>query len=615
MKILKLFSFNTVGKRFLIPNIILILFLFVVLGTVLVKKNNDFARSMMNSRGESMANFMERIGLTYISYFNLVALDNFVQQAISDPDIVFAAFYDEHMKPLTQNTDTFREPKDLSNLLVFKREVKHKDGKTLGYVKLYYSQESLKDYRSSSLMNVGIGLLTILVLFIVGTIFLIRGITRPLSRFLNVVEKVSAGNLSAKVSIRSKDEIGHLAAQFNIMVDSLRRMIGQIKATSESLSSAADQVAATSEMIAHGTQQQAIASEETSSSMEEMSVNIQTVAKNTTRLAVNVEETTSSIQQIGTSAQVVMKNSESVAANVSETSSTIEQMIVTMENIIKNITESDKLAQKAANEAYDGGQAVIKMIEGMKNVSSMMAKISDAIRDLGKRSESIGGIIEVIEEIADQTNLLALNAAIEAARAGDAGKGFAVVADEVRKLAERSIKATKEIGVVIKEVQQETVAAVHVSEDGARFSEEGIKLADQAGSAIDSIQTAIISVSQLLADISTATSEQSSAAQNVIRSVEDMNRLSQSVNESIREQTSGIQKVVEVSEEMALMTNLVKNATQEQKEGGANVVKAVENISEIAKSNLTAVQQLAQSSIDMAKQAEDLQQLVLEFNV
>ena len=117
----------------------------------------------------------------------------------------------------------------------------------------------------------------------------------------------------------------------------------------------------------------------------------------------------------------------------------------------------------------------------MKAISENMENTARVINGLGKRSQEIGRILEVIEEIADQTNLLALNAAIEAARAGEAGRGFAVVADEVRKLAERSVEATKEIGEVVRQVQQETTAAVEVARSGAGETKQGIVLADKAG--------------------------------------------------------------------------------------------------------------------------------------
>lgn len=116
-------------------------------------------------------------------------------------------------------------------------------------------------------------------------------------------------------------------------------------------------------------------------------------------------------------------------------------------------------------------------------------------------------------------------------------------------------------------------------------------------------------------EISGATTEQSVAAQNVIKAVEEMNKLTQNVTQSTKEQAVGVAQIVKAAEVMSQMTGHVKIATVEQKSGGANIVKAVENINDIAKSNLSAVDQLARSAKDMARQSEGLQELVQEFKV
>ncbi len=156
----------------------------------------------------------------------------------------------------------------------------------------------------------------------------------------------------------------------------------------------------------------------------------------------------------------------------------------------------------------------------MKTIADTMENTARVITGLGKRSQEIGRILEVIEEIADQTNLLALNAAIEAARAGEAGRGFAVVADEVRKLAERSVEAAKEIGEVVRQVQQETGDAVETAKAGAVETKQGIQLADKAGLALRSIIDSVARSSQLMAEIAAATQKQTEAAERGARNDE-----------------------------------------------------------------------------------------------
>ncbi len=434
-----------------------------------------------------------------------------------------------------------------------------------------------------------------------------------LSGMAEASDKIANGNLSATVVPASEHDV--FGNAFVKMIANLKSMVEQIRTSSTNVATAADEISAATDQITKGAQSQATAADETSASMEQMAANIMSVAKNAEGLSANVDETTSSIQQMGSTSEGVAKNSREMATNVSETSSTIEQMAVTIEKTAKNADEANRLSQQAAGEAKDGGEAVLKTVDGMSDIAEMMTDITQVIQSLGQRSEAIGSIVEVIEEIADQTNLLALNAAIEAARAGDAGKGFAVVADEVRKLAERSMKATKEIAGVIKNVQNETGVAVQKTSEGAKKAQAGIELADKAGAAISRIMDSASVASNIMENISGAIAEQSAAAKNVIFAIEEMNRLTQSVTQSTSEQASGIQQVVRAAENMAQMTAQVKNATSEQKQGGENVVRAVENISEIAKSNLSAVEQLAMSAKDLASQSEGLQELVQEFKV
>src|SRR5580698_758965 len=175
---------------------------------------------------------------------------------------------------------------------------------------------------------------------------------------------------------------------------------------------------------------------------------------------------------------VQFQNAYDAAANVV---TTINDMSATVLQVSENSNQAAEASRKAAETARHGGSIVQETLGKMRGIAASVSGTTKKMEELGQSSERIGRIIAVIDDIADQTNLLALNAAIEAARAGEQGRGFAVVADEVRKLAERTTTATKEIAQMIKNIQDETRAAVTAMEAGSLQVEEGVKSTAQAG--------------------------------------------------------------------------------------------------------------------------------------
>ena len=291
------------------------------------------------------------------------------------------------------------------------------------------------------------------IAIVVGSLVMLS-ITTPLSRMLHMLKDIAEGegDLTHRLEEGRKDEFGELSHWFNRFVDNIHAIISQVAGNTGQVSTAASQLHSTAE-------------------------------------------------QIATAAEEVACQSITVAT-------ASEEMSATSNDISHNCSLASEISNRANSTATGGATVVQETLEGMQNIAERVQESARTVESLGARSDQIGAIVGTIEDIADQTNLLALNAAIEAARAGEQGRGFAVVADEVRALAERTTRATKEIGAMIKGIQQETSGAVASMENGVREVERGMESSRKSGEALQQIVDAIDEVSMQVHQSATAAEEQ-----------------------------------------------------------------------------------------------------------
>jgi methyl-accepting chemotaxis protein len=278
-----------------------------------------------------------------------------------------------------------------------------------------------------------------------------------------------------------------------------------------------------------------------------------------------VTATASASSEISSSTEEMASGAQEQTQQASEVSGAIDEMTKTIMDTSKNASFAAHTAKGAGDTAKDGGKVMLETIAGMNRIADVVRHSAETVEALGRSSDQIGEIVQVIDDIADQTNLLALNAAIEAARAGEQGRGFAVVADEVRKLAERTTKATKEIALMIRQIQKDTANAVASMKTGTDEVEHGKAMADKAGDSLKEIIAGAEKVVDVATQVAAASEEQSSAAEQIGKNIEAISNVT-------AESASGTQQIARAAEDLNRLTqNLQDLLTQFTLSGAMHV--------------------------------------------
>lgn len=299
-------------------------------------------------------------------------------------------------------------------------------------------------------------LVSLLLLIIAGivSIWIVGHVMKPLNAIGLALEEIAQGeaDLTKRLNVETKDEIGTLADHFNQFVGSMHKIIHDISLLSKDLHHTAAE-----------------------------------------------------------SAKVAERTSEDVQAQMSEVSmvaAAVEEMATATQEIAGNAESTASAAQKCADNSRDGQMVVSNTRKAIQGLSSQVLEAGSVIDRLSEHSQEINSILSTIQGIAEQTNLLALNAAIEAARAGEQGRGFAVVADEVRVLSQRTHQSTEEIQQMIDSLQKASGDAVKLMSVSRQQAEDSVEEANNAYEKLLSITDAISGISDMSTQIAAATEEQ-----------------------------------------------------------------------------------------------------------
>ncbi|MCP3983926.1 MAG: HAMP domain-containing protein [bacterium] len=461
------------------------------------------------------------------------------------------------------------------------------------------------DQLATSMAFAGVTFIALMITFLTCRA-LARDVSVTTQRLIGRAERIADGDFLAQDVVESEDELGVLGRTFDRMVDSLREMLGRVAAAADGLDRAVNDLGAIGEAVTTATDdqradiEQATAQvaavnhkvsqitgnaqalnanvEEASSSILELGAASEQLNQTATTLSSHVEEVGGSIEQMIRSVAQVGENTEGLVAGVSETASSMSEMAVAMTEVDTNATHAAGLSSQVVELSERGQERVHETISGMEAIRDTTETADEVIGSLAGRMAEIGAIVDVIDDVADETNLLALNAAIIAAQAGDQGRSFSVVAEEIKDLADRVLSSTKEIGELIRAVQNETANATEAIGRGTERVLSGVELAAEAGLALEEITGAARGSGGRIQEIVHAVREQAGAARHVAGLMDHVSAQVEDIQEAGREQERGNDVMVRGAHVTRDVAQQTQRTTEEQSRGAGRIRHSMESI-------------------------------------
>jgi methyl-accepting chemotaxis protein len=343
-------------------------------------------------------------------------------------------------------------------------------------------------------------------------LFLARAITGPIVNAVGFAEKMAEGDLTARLDLDQKDEVGVLAAALDTMAGNLRDIFKEVTTGIQTLSSSSTELSAISQQMTLGSEQTSNKAGAVATAAEEMSSNMSAVAA-------AAEEASTNVSMVATSA---------------------EEMTATINEIARNSEKARSITNQAVSEAQ---------------------KASDGVDQLGAAAKEIGKVTETITEISEQTNLLALNATIEAARAGEAGKGFAVVANEIKELAKQTAQATVEIKNKVQGIQNSTEGTVTQIEQISKIVHDVNEIVSTIATAVEEqsvttkeIANNVTQASQGIQEVTQNVAQSSTVAGEIARDISDVNQASGEISNSTSQVNLSAEELAKLAEGLKALT-------------------------------------------------------------
>lgn len=505
-------------------------------------------------------------------------------------------------------------------------------------------------------------------------ITLSRSIVLPLNRATRMLQEIAEGrgDLTRRLTVSSRDELGDMAYWFNRFTDGLQAIVKGILDVSHKVSATSQAMLTSTKEIYSSANQQMSSTEVTVVSVQQLQASVNAIAEEAREVAEHTTRVAATSEGVSEDLTVIARQAETLEELTDQTSSSINEIVASLQQIFASI---DNLAETSGSIVVSGNQinssigaveslareqaltsgkvkedaaelglgAVRKNRIGIEQVKEESEATVRTARRLDQTSLQIGEIVEMITDIAEQTTLLSLNATILAAQAGENGRGFAVVAGQIKELSLRTADSAKRINSLVDHVRSDIAATVHSAERTRESASEGLKLSATAEKALAQIVTGaeasralseqvenaldeqlqglnrvirgIERSDMMLEEIRRAAAEQRKASRTILASTEEMLRNAQGIRAATANSSGAGQRLSAIMAEVAARMDKITHATEEQHQAAREIFHAIEMIRRGADRNVTLTTDFDRMAGELQTESTFLHSQMANFQV
>jgi len=462
------------------------------------------------------------------------------------------------------------------------------------------SEQSSREYSNDRIYSTVILIVAVLLSIAIGS-YLTLSITKPIRRFAREFSKVEKGDMTIRMGLSGKDELGMLAKSIDSLISKLHEVFTNLRRDSDTLANSAAELSDISTQLASGAKETSAKTTSVSSAMEQMSANIKSIAGTAEESAANVVNVTNAVEAVAGNINAMASGAEKASENASEVAGAAEQMSANISTIASAIEE-----MSASINQISGNAGAASKVAGEATVKS--GEATGAMSRLGIAAKEIGQVTDIIKKIADKTNLLALNATIEAASAGAAGKGFAVVAGEIKDLANQSAQSADDIANRIQSIQTGTDEAVTVINEVSEIIED-------INQSVEAISNLVGQQTKASNEIANNVAQANIGTKRVAESMGEVAKGSKEIARNASEANMGARHVVVAMGDVAKGSKEIARNAGEAAGGADEVSHNVFSVSQVAEKSAQGASQINHGAGELAKLASNLKSVLSQFKV